>query len=353
MVYLDKIFNMKSLLALFMAAVLLACVPKENPIPIFKGVKIAPIAMDSLSIRAIELMEGNLVFAANHSRYGMLNTKEMKVKSNTIKGLPNPVAFRSVAHTNSDFFMLSIENPALLYKTGDQGQMELVYKEEAPGVFYDALTFFNNQYGLAVGDAQGGCLSILRTTDGGQSWIKIPCEELPMGIADEGAYAASNTNIKTIGSKAWVATTAANIYYSEDYGAHWTRFQTPVKNDSIEAYGVYSIDFWNDQQGIAYGGSFVTPKDNSANIALTEDAGQHWKLVAQGANPGYKSCVQYVPGTKGQGLVAIGFTGISYSSDGGLHWTSLSEEPFYTIRFQDTHTAYAAGKGRIAKLEFY
>ena len=344
---------MKSLISLSVALLLLACGPKEPPIPIFKGVKIAPIAMDSLSIRAIELMEGNLVFAANHSRYGMLNTKEMKVKSNTIKGLPNPVAFRSVAHTSSDFFMLSIENHALLYKTGNQGQMELVYSEEAPGVFYDALTFFDDQYGLAVGDAVGGCLSILRSQDGGQTWSKLDCTELPEGIADEGAYAASNTNIKTIGSKAWVATTAANVYFSEDYGAHWSRFQTPVQHDSIEAYGVYSIDFWNDNQGIAFGGSFLAPNDNSANIALTHDGGQHWKLVAQGANPGYKSCVQYVPGTRGQGLVAIGFTGISYSSDGGLHWTSLSEEPFYTIRFQDTHIAYAAGKGRLAKLEFY
>lgn len=353
MVYLVKILRMKPHLSLGVALLLLACQPKEPSTPVFKGVKIDPIAMDSLSIRAIELMEGNLVFAANHSRFGMLQTRDMTVKSNAIKGLAKPLEFRAVAHTSRDFFMLSVENPAMLYKTGDQGQMELVYSEEADGVFYDALTFFDNQYGIAVGDAVGGCLSLLRTTDGGQNWTKIPCEDLPEGIADEGAYAASNTNIKTIGSEAWVATTAGNMYYSADFGAHWTRFQTAVQNESIEAYGVYSIDFWNAKEGIAYGGSFLSPEDQSANIALTYDGGKRWELVAQGANPGYKSCVQYVPGTKGQGVIAIGFTGISYSSDGGLHWKSLSEEPFYTIRFQDTYTAYAAGKGRIARLEFY
>ena len=344
---------MKPLLVTFLGMLLFNCQPKTASITPFTGVKIDTISANDLSLRAIEIMEGNLVFAANKNTFGMLNTQDLSLKINTIKNTEKPIEFRAVAHTASDFFMLSVENPALLYKTGNAGQMELVYKEEAPGVFYDALTFFDNQNGLAIGDAQGGCLSILRTQDGGQSWFKVPCSELPEGIANEGAYAASNTNIKTIGNKAWVATTAGNIYYSENFGAKWKRYATPVKHDSIEAYGIYSLDFWNDQEGIAFGGSFMKPQENTANIALTKDGGESWNLVAQAQNPGYKSCVQYVPGTQGQGIVAIGFTGISYSSDGGLQWVTLSEEPFYTLRFQDQKTAYAAGKGRLAKLVFY
>jgi hypothetical protein len=50
--------------------------------------------------------------------------------------------------------------------------------------------------------------------------------------------------------------------------------------------------------------------------------------------------------------VAIGFTGISYSNDTGMNWRALSNEGFYTIRFQNDSVAYAAGKNRIAKLTF-
>jgi len=344
---------MRLLLTAFIGLFICSCQPNRPLIVPFTGVKVAPITIDSLSIRAIELMEGNLVFAANKSTFGMLDTQSMTIKANSLKGLEKPLEFRSVAHTNTDFFMLSVENPAMLYKTGDRGQMELVYTENEIGVFYDAMTFFDDKNGLAVGDAVGGCLSIIRTQDGGKTWKKSPCNSLPDGISDEGAYAASNTNIKTIGSKAWVATTAGNIYYSQDFGAKWTRFKTPIAHDSIEAYGIYSVDFYNEKQGIAYGGSYLTPLDTFANIALTKDGGQNWNLVAANNNPGYKSCVQYVPGTLGLGIVAIGFTGISYSSDGGLNWITLSEEPFYTIRFKDSKTAFASGSGRLAKLDFY
>ena len=345
---------MKFYSPLFFLLLFFSC-SNEVSVPVsFTGVKIQKIPMDSLSIRAIELMQGNVVFAANKGTFGMLSLPELELKKNSIKeGKKSDLEFRSVAHTPEDFFMLSVENPAMLYKTGDQGQMELVYTENAPGVFYDAMTFFDAQKGIAVGDAVGGCLSVIRTTDGGKTWHKTPCDQLPASEEGEGAFAASNTNIKTMGSKAWMATTVGNIYYSQDYGQQWNVYTTPVKNDTIEAYGIYSIDFWNEEEGIAYGGSFISPKDASANLAVTKDGGKTWKLQGVNENPGYKSCVQYVPGTKGQGVVAIGFTGISYSNDGGLHWETLSDASFYTLRFANSTTAYAAGKGAMAKLVFY
>src|SRR5690606_32645238 len=87
--------------------------------------------------------------------------------------------FRAVASTSSDFFMLSIENPALLYKTGDSGAMEVVYKEEDENVFYDAMQFWNDQEGIAVGDPTQGCLSVIITRDGGKTWNKLNCGVLP------------------------------------------------------------------------------------------------------------------------------------------------------------------------------
>jgi hypothetical protein len=50
--------------------------------------------------------------------------------------------------------------------------------------------------------------------------------------------------------------------------------------------------------------------------------------------------------------VAVGFTGIAYSGDGGKAWRDLSDESFYTLRFASDSVAYAAGKGRLARLTF-
>ncbi len=112
------------------------------------------------------------------------------------------------------------------------------------------------------------------------------------------------------------------------------------------------MDFYNEQQGIIIGGDYTAPEENTANKAVTNDGGKTWRLIAEGKDPGYKSSVRYVPGGGGQEIVAVGFTGISYSADGGESWEELSSEGFYTIRFLNDSTAYAAGKNRLAKLKF-
>lgn len=167
----------------------------------------------------------------------------------------------------------------------------------------------------------------------------------------EGAFAASNTNIKAIGNKAWIATTSSTIYFTADKGNTWELFKTPIVNEK-PAQGIYSIDFYDENMGIAIGGDYTDPSANKANKAITRDGGKSWNLIADGLEPDYKSCVQFVPNSLGNGIVAVGITGISYSSDMGESWTKLSEEPFYTLRFENDSIAYAAGKNRIVKLTF-
>lgn len=327
-----------------------SCVGEEPAKP-FALVEVETIFEDSLlSIRAIELMENSLAFAANKGTFGNIDLTSNKIRTNVQKYDSIIPEFRAVAHTTTDFFMLSVANPALLYKTGDNG-MELVYKEEGEDVFYDSMTFWNDSEGIAIGDMVDGCLSIIITRDGGRNWSKIPCSDLPAGVEGEGAFAASNTNIKTAGDYTWIATTSSAIYYSGDKGKSWRKFDVPIVNEK-PTQGIYSIDFYDDDLGIAIGGDYTNPDDTTGNLAITKDGGVTWNLIADGQEPDYKSSIQFVPGTKGKGLVALGFTGISYSSDMGESWTELSEESFYTIRFANDSIAYAAGKNRIAKLTF-
>ena len=319
--------------------------------PNFTEVKVEVLYEDSLSIRAIELMNGSLAFAANKGVFGTIDLKTETVRTNIQKYDSILPEFRAVAHTSTDFFMISVANPALLYKTGDKGSMELVYTEVGEGVFYDSMAFWNDKEGIAIGDSVAGCLSIIITRDGGYSWSKLSCNQLPGAPEGEGAFAASNTNIVIKGNKAWIGTTKGRVYYTDNKGVSWEIFQTPILNEKA-TQGIYSMDFYDGSLGIAIGGDYTEPEKNTANKAISHDGGKSWQLLANNQEPGYKSCIQFVPDSEGKQIVALGFTGISYSSDMGVNWKAISNEGFYTLRFQNDSTAYAAGRNRIAKLTF-
>lgn len=319
----------------------------------FNTVEIETILEDSLlSIRAIDILnDGSLTFAANNGAYGLYDPKKESWQISKQVYDTLQLEFRSVAHTTSDFFMLSVGNPAMLFKTGDQGTMELVYFEEHPKVFYDSMIFWNDQEGIAIGDTTEDCLSIIITRDGGNTWHKLSCDVLPKAKEAEGAFAASNTNIAVKGNNTWIATTAGRVYFSEDKGKSWSVVQTPVIN-AKETEGIYSMAFYDNKNGFAIGGDYTNPESNTANKIITNDGGNTWTLIASGKEPGYRSCVQYVPNGNGKELVTVGFKGIDYSKDGGNSWKSISKEGFYTLRFLNDSVAYAAGQKRISKLMF-
>jgi len=345
----DKLSTMRYLGFLILVFWICSCSETEKKRP-FTSVEIEPIYNDSLSIRVIDIVGNTLRYAANKGTFGNIDLRTGKVMEGIQKYHVSIPEFRAITHNATDFFMLSVGSPALLYKTGDEGNMDLVYMEEGEGVFYDAMTFWNDKEAIAVGDTVNGCLSIIITRDGGHTWNKLSCKVLPEAIEDEGAFAASNTNIKTVGDKAWIATTK-RILFSPDKGKTWEAFETPIL-DKEGAQGIYSIDFWDENIGFAIGGDYTQPEGNTKNKAITTDGGKSWKLIADGQNPQYKSCVQFVPNSEGKEIIALGFTGISYSSDMGNSWKELSEESFYTIRFLNDSIAYAAGKNRISKLIF-
>jgi len=308
---------------------------------------------DSLSVRAIEVIGKNLAFAGNSGIYGLYDSENNTWKTNIQKFDTLVPEYRAISSTSNDFFMLSVANPALLFKTGNSGKMELVYKEEHKNVFYDAMAFWNDNEGIAMGDPTDGCISIIITRNGGKTWSKLDCENLPEAAEGEAAFAASNSNISIIGNKTWILTggTKSRILFSPDKGESWELFETPLLQGKPTTGG-YSLDFYDEEKGIIIGGDYTNVEGNKTNKAITKDGGRTWELVAEGKEPGYKSSVRYVPNSNGKEILATGFTGIHYSKDGGEFWEKLSGEGFYTLRFVNDTLAYAAGKGRIAKLVF-
>jgi photosystem II stability/assembly factor-like uncharacterized protein len=349
---------MKQLLfILFFILVLISCGKNETfKARDFSKLEIEIILQDSLlSIRAIDILnDGSLAFAANNGAFGLYNPIKSSWMTSKQEFDSLSLEFRAVSHTSGDFFMLSIGNPALLYKTGDTGQMELVYKEEGEKVFFDAMRFWNDAEGIAIGDPTEDCMSIIITRDGGKTWNKLSCDTLPKTKEGEAAFAASNTNIAIVGNHTWIATggKASRVMYSTDKGNIWEIYETPIVQ-GLETTGIYSIDFYDEINGFAIGGDYTKPEDNGSNIIRTNDGGKTWELVGQNENPGYRSCVQYVPNRAGKELVTVGSNGIDFSNDLGSSWKHLSDEGFYAIRFLNDSVAYASGKSRISKLTFY
>lgn len=347
---------MKSLLSVIIVLFFISCEKKElkfTPRDIVK-VEIETILEDSLlSIRAIDILnDGNLAFAANNNSFGLYDTAEKRWNISKQKHDSLEFSFRAVSHTSNDFFMLTIANPALLYKTTDSG-MQLVYDEVNERVFYDSIDFWNDKEGIAMGDPTADCISIIITRDGGNAWTKLSCDDLPKAEEGEAAFAASDSNIAIVGDHTWIATggNTSRVLYSSDKGHTWEVYETPILQ-GVGTTGIYSIDFNDELNGFAIGGDYTKPEDNSANKIRTKDGGKTWKVIGANQEPGYRSCVQYIPNRKGQELIVVGFNGIDFSNDAGSTWKNLSDEGFYTIRFLNDSTAYAAGRGRISKLTF-
>lgn len=342
---------MKPLILLFLSAFVIASCTREYAPRNIEQIDIKNIKVDSTSIRTIVAIDTNTVmFAGSNGKLGYhVEGKKTVIKTVRYNDTLTP-GFRSAASNGKDFFILSVSNPALLYKTSIVTN-ELVYKEEHEKVFYDSMKFFNELDGIAMGDPTEDCLSVLLTNDGGQSWTKVPCQDLPKVVEGEAAFAASNTNIKVLGTIAWIVTggTKARVFKSLDKGLTWNVYDTPiVQGDGPQ--GIYSVDFADELNGIIIGGDYLKSEANERNKAITKDGGVTWTTVADGKNPNYKSCVQYVPDTEGKEVFAVGKTGISYSNDRGTTWKEVSKEGFYTIQFVNRTTAWLSGNGKLGKL---
>ncbi len=339
-----------SLLLLF---VLISCGKDQKT---FTEVQIDRVFEDSLSIRAITPLDANRVwFAANNGRVGLIDGETPKLA--TIRYEDSLLSFRSIAATKDAVFVLSIANPGVLYKIGFNGEeathIEEVYVEKGEKVFYDAMAFWNDEEGIAMGDPTEDCISILITRDGGNTWEKVACDILPKAASGEAAFAASNSNIALVGNHVWIATGGkkARVLHSFNRGRTWEIFDTPMLQGGTMT-GIYSIDFFDEKTGVVFGGNWEKQDFNEGNKAITHDGGKTWKLISNGKGPGYRSRVAFVPGTQGQGLVAVGSPGISYSPDQGETWTELSDEGFYALEFVNDSIAFVSGRKKIAKLWF-
>ena len=322
---------------------------------IYGSIQIDTLFQDNISIRSLIIDTNKIWYTANNSRFGFYDLiKKQKIEKKIIKDSLK-MEFRSGAQTDKNIFLLTVSNPALLYKISKNDfTTTLTYQEIHEKVFYDSMQFWNNKEGIAMGDPIDNCLSVIITRDGGNTWNKLNCDQLPNVEEGEAAFAASNTNIVIKGNNTWIVTGGkkARVLLSTDKGLSWKIYETPIVQGKAMA-GIFTADFYDVNQGFIAGGDYELLNQNYGNKARTINGGKTWELIADNQGFGYASCVQYIPNSGGRSLVSVGASGIYYSYDSGNSWTQLStDSSLYTIRFIDNHTAIAAGKNKMIRIKF-
>jgi len=256
--------------------------------------------------------------------------------------------------TQTAYVLAAGNGPASqIYKTSDAGRTwTMQFKSDDPKVFLDAMSFWDADHGIVFGDSVGGQLYVLITSDGGRVWSRVPADKLPPALENEGAFAASGTNIALFGkSHAWIGTGGAaksRVLHTTDGGQSWQISDTPLA--SGQSAGIFSIAFRDAKHGIVAGGDYRKEQAAVNNLAVTNDGGITWTLV-KGLS-GFRSVVAYVPGTKT--LIALGPSGGDYSTDEGQTWAALPGPGFDTFSFVPRKTiGWASGaNGSIGRLTF-
>jgi photosystem II stability/assembly factor-like uncharacterized protein len=241
---------------------------------------------------------------------------------------------------------------ARIYHTRDAGRSwTLQYADSTPGMFFDAISFWDAEHGIAVSDPVDGRFVVVRTDDGGRRWTRVPPAGIPPTQPGEAAFAAGGTCLSVApGGHAWFGTggtSGSRVYHSADGGRTWSVAAVPV-DAGTESAGVFAVAFRDASHGVALGGDYRKAREGERNASRTADGGRTWTPAPRTA-AGYWSGAVYVPGTTT--VVAVGLAGSAYSADDGRSYSMLDTTGFNAVSFASPGAGWAVGAGgRIARL---
>jgi photosystem II stability/assembly factor-like uncharacterized protein len=252
-------------------------------------------------------------------------------------------------------YLLSIGpgNQSRIYKTVDAGQhWSLQFTNPDANGFYDCMDFWDPSHGIVIGDAVGGQIVMLTTSDGGAHWGRVPSAALPSAMLNEGSFAASGTCLVTRpNGHAWVVSSNpehGRVLYTADYGRSWSVDTLPIT--SRAGSGPQSISFRDDRHGIALGGGDAVAVGD-ALAATTSDGGKHWTSRTAPPLPSGIWGGVYVPDAPRPAIVAVGPNGAVWSSDEGATWAWIDTLDYWSVGVASPRAGWAVGKGgRITRL---
>ncbi|MFT7516769.1 MAG: photosystem II stability/assembly factor-like uncharacterized protein [Myxococcota bacterium] len=183
--------------------------------------------------------------------------------------------------------------------------------------FWDGIAFLDgSNYGLLVGDAIDGKLTVMITNDGAASYRAA---SNPPQVGDrQYCFAASGTSLALVSQNlALIATGGeeSQVWRSTDGGDNWTAIDIPFISGS-DGSGVFSIAFKDDAHGVIVGGDYERPEINENVAAFTNDGGLTW-TASTVMTGGYRSAVDWLD--EYGAWFAVGPDGCDWSYD-GVEW---------------------------------
>lgn len=310
-------------------------------------------------LRGLSVVSGDVAWASG-TRGHVLHTTDggRTWIADTVPGA-DTLDFRAVHAASAMSAWIMSAGPAesgqaKILRTDDAGaHWTLQFSTDAKGVFLDALQFWDDRRAIALSDPVDGQLFLLVTSDAGSAWARVPPAPLPPVLPGEAAFAASGTCLITLGrSNAWIGTgggARARAFRSTDGGKTWSVSDTPVHAGGASS-GIFSVAFADSLHGIAVGGDYSKRAFADSNVAITSDGGRTWRLPRGPSPAGYMSGVAFIPGTRGQSVVAVGLVGTALSTDGGESWRMVDSVAYNSVAFSAAGDGWAVGpRGRISR----
>lgn len=218
----------------------------------------------------------------------------------------------------------------------------ITWEHTNPGELFDNnsipnfVYFKDKNHGITMGNPNDGYWEVYLTNNKGKKWKRVPQENLPAPLANEGGWISGYA---AIGNTIWFGTSAGRMYKSMDFGKTWTVHTV----DPLPGTSVNEIAFLDDGlHGVAHlrgrGRTFVFS---------TSDGGLTWTNYFQPAN-WKNSRMTAVPGTNAFVSTAVHgnplFQGSAVSYDAGQTWTEIEKDASKAVcRFFDANTGYAGG----------
>jgi len=222
-----------------------------------------------------------------------------------------------------------------LYKTQDGGTTWVkkggVYGSSS---FANIIHFFNEDDGIAQGDPLGGYYEIYTTTDGGETWTRVPQANIPAPTSGE--YGITG-NYSAIGDNIWFGTNKGRIFRSTNKGLNWTAVLTPFGDAEV-----VQPEFVDAMHGIAFRSYLNLGLEPFLDV--TSDGGVTWSEVAVTGDM-YARFFAAIPGSTNTYVgssSAAGGNGISVSYDGGYTWNVVTAGyDFDATAWLDDETGWA------------